>query len=120
MEGSHMLTRRCFGLGAAAGVVARTMPAWAQSFPERPVRMLLGFPPGGTVDTVARIIGPPLSERLGQPVVIENRSGAAGILAVEAAAHAPPDGHTIVFASAGALVHHSAHAGEHALRSDRR
>jgi tripartite-type tricarboxylate transporter receptor subunit TctC len=99
-----MLTRRSFGLVAAAGVAARTMPAWAQSFPERPVRMLLGFPPGGTVDTVARIIGPPLSERLGQPVIIENRSGAAGILAVEAAAHAPPDGHTIVFASAGALV----------------
>jgi tripartite-type tricarboxylate transporter receptor subunit TctC len=103
-EGSHMLTRRSFGLLAAASAMARTMPAWAQSFPERPVRMLLGFPPGGTVDTVARIIGPPLSERLGQPVIIENRSGAAGVLAVDAAVHAPPDGHTIVFASAGALV----------------
>jgi tripartite-type tricarboxylate transporter receptor subunit TctC len=99
-----MLTRRSFGLLAAAGIVARTTPGRAQSFPERPVRMLLGFPPGGTVDTVARIIAPPLSERLGQPVVIENRSGAAGILAVEAAVHAPPDGQTIVFASAGALV----------------
>src|SRR5262249_56780600 len=112
MEGSHMLTRRGFGLGATAGVVARTMPAWAQSFPERPVRMLVGFPPGGTVDTVARIIGPPLSERLGQPVVIENRSGAARILAVGAAAHAPPRGPTLLFASARAPGIHPPHPAD--------
>jgi tripartite-type tricarboxylate transporter receptor subunit TctC len=99
-----MLTRRSFGLAMAGGVVAQTVSARAQSFPERPVRMLIGFPPGGTVDTVARIIGPPLSERLGQPVIIEYRSGAAGILAVEAVARGQPDGYTIVFASAGALV----------------
>ena len=66
--------------------------------------MLIGFPPGGTVDTIGRIIGPALSTRLAQPVVIENRGGAAGTLAVEAAARAQPDGYTIVFASAGALV----------------
>jgi tripartite-type tricarboxylate transporter receptor subunit TctC len=99
-----MLTRRGFGLFAAAGAVVRAAPVRAQAYPERPVRVLVGFPPGGTVDTVARIIGPPLSERLGQPVIIENRSGAAGILPVEAVAHGERDGHTIVFASAGALV----------------
>jgi tripartite-type tricarboxylate transporter receptor subunit TctC len=99
-----MLTRRSFGLAVAGGVVGQVVPTQAQTFPERPVRMLIGFPPGGTVDTVARIIGPPLSERLGQPVIIENRSGAAGILAVEAVARGQPDGYTIVFASAGALV----------------
>ena len=99
-----MLTRRSFGLAMAGGVVGQVVPTQAQTFPERPVRMLIGFPPGGTVDTVARIIGPPLSERLGQPVIIENRSGAAGILAVEAVARGQPDGYTIVFASAGALV----------------
>jgi tripartite-type tricarboxylate transporter receptor subunit TctC len=99
-----MLTRRGFGLLAAGAVVGRSVPAQAQAFPERPVRMLIGFPPGGTVDTVGRIIGPPISERLGQPVVIENRSGAAGVLAVEAVARGQPDGYTIAFASAGALV----------------
>ena len=66
--------------------------------------MMIGFPPGGTVDTIGRIIGPALSARLGQPVIIENRGGAAGTLAVEAVARAQPDGYTIVFASAGALV----------------
>jgi tripartite-type tricarboxylate transporter receptor subunit TctC len=103
-----MLTRRGFGLLTAGGVItetlARTLPVRAQAYPERPVRILVGFPPGGTVDTVARIIGPPLQERLGQPVVIENRTGAAGILAVEAVAHGQTDGYMIVFASAGALV----------------
>jgi tripartite-type tricarboxylate transporter receptor subunit TctC len=66
--------------------------------------MLIGFPPGGTVDTIGRIIGPALSARLSQPIIIENRGGAAGTLAVEAVARAQPDGYTIVFASAGALV----------------
>jgi tripartite-type tricarboxylate transporter receptor subunit TctC len=68
------------------------------------MRMLIGFPPGGTVDTVGRVIAPPISERLGQPLVIENRSGAAGVLAVEAVARGQPDGYTIAFASASALV----------------
>jgi tripartite-type tricarboxylate transporter receptor subunit TctC len=88
----------------ASAVVGHALPASAQTYPERPVRLLVGFPPGGTVDTVGRIIGPPMSERLGQPVVIENRGGAAGTLAVEAVARGQPDGYTIVFASAGALV----------------
>ena len=99
-----MLTRRDFGLLAAGTVLASGGVAHAQTFPERPVRMLIGFPPGGTVDTVARIIGPALSERLGQPVVIENRAGAAGVLAVEAVARGQPDGYTIAFGSASALV----------------
>src|SRR5206468_2844385 len=63
-----MLTRRGFGLAVAGGVVAHTVPARAQSFPERPVRMLIGFPPGGTVDTVARIIGPPMLLVVGKHV----------------------------------------------------
>jgi tripartite-type tricarboxylate transporter receptor subunit TctC len=102
-----MLTRRRLGLLAAGAALGRLTPARAQapqSWPERPIRMLIGFPPGGTVDTVGRIIGPPISERLGQPVVIENRSGAAGVLAVEAAARAAPDGYNVVFGSASALA----------------
>jgi tripartite-type tricarboxylate transporter receptor subunit TctC len=99
-----MLTRRGFGTLTAGAVLGRAVPACAQAYPERPVRLLIGFPPGGTVDTVGRIIAPPMSERLGQPVVIENRSGAAGVLAVEAVARGQPDGYTIAFASASALV----------------
>src|SRR5215468_1673631 len=99
-----MLTRRGIGLLAAGAVLGRSAPASAQTYPDRPVRMLIGFPPGGTVDTVGRIIGPPISERLGQPLVIENRSGAAGVLAVEAVARAAPDGYNVVFGSASALA----------------
>src|SRR3981081_4234274 len=94
-EHMAMLTRRVFGLLAAGAALGRSVSARAQAFPERPVRMLIGFPPGGTVDTVGRVIAPPISERLGQPLVIENRSGAAGVLAVEAVAHGQPDGYTI-------------------------
>jgi tripartite-type tricarboxylate transporter receptor subunit TctC len=99
-----MLSRRSFGLLAVGTALCGPGSVRAQAYPERPVRMLIGFPPGGTVDTIGRIIGPALSTRLTQPVVIENRGGAAGTLAVEAAARAQPDGYTIVFASAGALV----------------
>ena len=100
------LTRRTVArllAGAAMGGVT-TVEAQTSSFPDRPVRMFIGFPPGGTVDTIGRLIAPPIGERLRQSVVIENRSGAAGVLAVEAVAHGPPDGHTIVLASAGALA----------------
>src|SRR5262245_12258535 len=101
-----MLTRRDFGLLMTGAALGASVPAKAQApaFPERPVRMLIGFPAGGTVDTIGRLIGPGISERLGQPIVIENRGGAAGVLAVEAVARAQPDGHTIVLASAGALA----------------
>jgi len=99
-----MLSRRRFSALAVGTALCGPMSAGAQTYPDRPIRMLIGFPPGGTVDTVGRIIGPALSARLGQPIIIENRGGAAGTLAVEAAARAQPDGYTIVFASAGALV----------------
>jgi tripartite-type tricarboxylate transporter receptor subunit TctC len=78
--------------------------ALAQSWPARPVRMLVPFPPGGGVDFAARIVGKHLSDRLGQPVVIENRAGANGIIALEALKGAAPDGYTIAAASNGPLV----------------
>ena len=99
-----MLSRRSFSVLAVGAAFCSPTSARAQTYPERPIRMLIGFPPGGTVDTIGRIIAPALSARLKQPVIIENRGGAAGTLAVEAAARAQPDGYTIVFASAGALV----------------
>jgi len=70
--------------------------AMAQGFPARPVRIIVGYPPGGLSDIVARLIGQRLSERLGQPFVIENRPGAASNIATEAVVHAPADGYTLL------------------------
>src|SRR5215510_7040161 len=70
--------------------------AHAQGYPSRPLKMVVGFPPGGGTDVVARIIAPPLSELLGQPVVIENRPGATGTAAAATVAKSPADGYTIM------------------------
>ena len=93
------LPRRRF-LHLAAGAAA--LPAtprigWAQAYPTRPVRLIVGFPPGGGNDIVARLIGQWLSERLGQPVIIENRPGAATSIATETVVRATPDGYTLLF-----------------------
>ena len=80
------------------------MGALAQTWPAKPVRMLVPFPPGGGVDFAARIVGKHLAERLGQPVIIENRAGANGIIALEALKNAAPDGYTLAAASNGPLV----------------
>lgn len=73
-------------------------------YPARPVRLIVPFPPGGSTDTVARVIGPKFAERLAQPVIIDNRPGAGGSLGVEIAAKAAPDGYTVVLGAAGALT----------------
>lgn len=78
--------------------------AVAQTYPARPVRMIIPFPPGGSTDTYARIIGPKLSEALGQQVVIDNRPGAGGALGAELAAKAPADGYTIWLGQTANLV----------------
>jgi tripartite-type tricarboxylate transporter receptor subunit TctC len=70
--------------------------AWAQSYPTRPVRIIVGFPPGSVSDTTARLIGQWLSDRLGQPFVIENRTGATSNLAAEAVVRSPADGYTLL------------------------
>jgi len=82
-------------LGIIAGF-AHVETAKAQSFPVRPVRIVVGFPPGGVGDIVARLVGQWLSERLGQPFVVENRPGAASNIATEAVVRAPADGHTLL------------------------
>ena len=92
------LLRRQFlhlAAGAAALPVASRM-ARAQAYPARPVRIIVPVPPGGALDIIARLIGQWLSERLGQPFVIENRPGAGTNIGVEAAVHAPADGYTLL------------------------
>src|SRR5204862_6153976 len=95
------LPRRTFlhlAAGAAAlPVVSRV--AWAQNYPSRPVRIIVGFAPGGATDLMARLIGQWLSERLGQPFVIENRPGANSNIGTEAVVNAASDGHTLLLAA---------------------
>ncbi len=74
--------------------------AWAQQYPTRPIRMLIPQPAGGTMDTVARAVSDPVSRALGQNIIIDNRSGANGIIAGETLAKAVPDGHTLLYTSA--------------------
>jgi tripartite-type tricarboxylate transporter receptor subunit TctC len=75
--------------------------AGAQQYPSKPIRLIIPFPPGGPRDTQARLIGPKLTEAWGQPVIIDNRAGANGIIGTEIAAKAPPDGHTLIIVSVG-------------------
>jgi tripartite-type tricarboxylate transporter receptor subunit TctC len=98
-----LTTRRGFVLGAVtAPFVARF--AHAQAFPSRPVRIVIGFPPGGGIDILARLIAPVMSERLGQPVIVDNRPGANGQVATQAVSQLEADGHTILFGTAGNLA----------------
>ena len=81
----------------AAALPAVSRIARAQAYPSRPVRLIVGFPPGGVTDIYARMIGQWLSERLGQQFIIENRAGAASNIGTEAVVRAPPDGYTLLF-----------------------
>jgi tripartite-type tricarboxylate transporter receptor subunit TctC len=90
--------RRFLHLAAGAAALPAVAPvANAQIYPARPVRLVVGFPPGGGTDIVARIMGRWLSERLGQPVIIENKPGAGTNIAVQAVVNSPPDGYTLLF-----------------------
>src|SRR5437762_5376153 len=88
--------RNVLYLTAAAALPALTRSAAAQSYPERPVRVVVGFPAGGSVDIFARLVAQSLSEQLGQPFVIENRPGASGNIATEAVTRSAPDGYTLL------------------------
>ena len=100
------LPRRQF-LHLAANAVALpaiSRLAWAQTYPSRPVRLIVGFNAGGGSDIVARLIGQGLAERLGKPFVVENRTGAGSNIATELVVNAPPDGHTLLLATTANAV----------------
>jgi tripartite-type tricarboxylate transporter receptor subunit TctC len=100
------LPRRRF-LHVAAGSAALTVMwrfAWAQTYPSRPVRWIVPYPPGGATDIPARMIGQYLSERLGQRFVIENRTGAGANIGTEAVVRSPPDGYTLLFISTANMI----------------
>ncbi|MGN6747348.1 MAG: Bug family tripartite tricarboxylate transporter substrate binding protein [Xanthobacteraceae bacterium] len=102
------MKRRTFLRLAAGTLAVPTLSAagsvWAADYPTRPVRIIVGFAAGGGTDIVARLIGQALSERLGQPFVIENRPGAATNLATEVVANAPADGYTLLLADGSAAI----------------
>ncbi len=82
-----------------AVLLAAPLPAFAQSWPDKPIKLVISFAPGGVHDTLARVLQPRLGEALGQPIVIENRAGAGGNIAAEAVAKSAPDGATFLIAS---------------------
>src|SRR5450755_4774541 len=96
--------RQFLQLSAGAAALAVSRFAWAQAYPSRPVRLIVPFPPGGGADISARVIGQWLSERLGQPFVIENRPGAGTNIATETVVRAPPDGHTLLLVNSANAI----------------
>ena len=91
----------------AAALPALSRIARAQSYPTRPLRWIVGFPPGGGADTVTRIVGQWLSERLDQQVIIENRPGASTNIAAQAVINSPADGYTLLYYGASTLINTS-------------
>ena len=89
---------RALGLALAlglAGTVAIRTAAAQQAYPAKPIRVIVPYPPGDAVDILSRLIGPKVSERLGQQMIVENRAGASGQIGLEIAARAPADGYTV-------------------------
>jgi tripartite-type tricarboxylate transporter receptor subunit TctC len=101
---NRTLPRRAVLAAGLLGAGALARPALAQSWANRPIRLVVGYAPGGLTDLIARLIGPALTEELGQPVVVENRTGAAGNLATEYVARAPADGHVLLVSSGGQIT----------------
>ena len=106
------MTHKRFTSSAAAallalGTVATAPLAWAQAYPSKPIRIVVGYPAGGASDVAARIVGQKLSERMGQPVVIDNRPGSAGNVGAEAVVRAAPDGYTLLLGTISLSVNPS-------------
>jgi tripartite-type tricarboxylate transporter receptor subunit TctC len=99
--------RKFLHLAAGAAAIPAVRSAWADTYPARPIQLLVGFPAGGQVDIIARLAAQFLSDRLGQSVVVENRPGAGGSLGAEAIVNSPPDGYTLFVGTAANAVNTS-------------
>ncbi len=97
-------SRLILALAAAGALALSPLGAHAAGYPDRPLHLVVGFPPGGINDIVARLVGHKLSETLGQPVVVENRAGAGGTIGAESVARAAPDGYTLLLGSVSNLA----------------
>jgi tripartite-type tricarboxylate transporter receptor subunit TctC len=98
------INRRQLLASSAAALAAAGLPAHAQTFPNKPLKIIVPYPPGGSSDIIARAISQPLSDSLGQPVIVENRPGANGNLGADLVAKSAPDGHTVLLCDVGALA----------------
>jgi tripartite-type tricarboxylate transporter receptor subunit TctC len=99
-----MLTRRHLLASAGAALLAGARSAAAQDYPKGPIHFIAGFPAGGGIDISARLLGEPMRTALAQPVIVENRTGAAGMIAANAVAKAPPDGQLLLMATSGEIA----------------
>ncbi len=106
-----MFTRRDFmAAGAAAASLAAAPLSWAQSFPSRPIKIIVPFPPGGTADIQARVVGQHMSQTLGQPIVIESKPGGGTIIGTGFVAKSPPDGYTVLLMANSFVINAKLHA----------
>src|SRR5947209_19676899 len=99
----NSLTRRAVALVALMGLCVAPALAQNTTYPDKPIRVVVTFPPGGSTDAVIRMLAPRLDERLGQQIVIDNRPGAGGNIGLSIVAKAPADGYTLGVGAAGAL-----------------
>jgi tripartite-type tricarboxylate transporter receptor subunit TctC len=99
---SHLSRRELLALGIAAGLAPGA--AFAEDFPSKPIRILVGATPGGSIDYGARVIAKPLSELLKTPVIVENKPGAAGVISTEYVARSPADGYTLLFGTPSPII----------------
>src|SRR5215468_6176066 len=105
-----ILRRTAVGLAIAISALASIGHATALDYPTRPVRWVVGFAPGGANDILARLIGQRLSERMGQPFVIENKAGAGGNIGAETVINAAPDGYTVLLVNPSNFINTSLYA----------
>lgn len=99
-----MKVRSCMAAACAALIGGTTIAAHAQSWPTKPIRLIVPYPAGGPIDTIARMLVPTLQKELGQTIVVDNRSGASGLVGIQTAVQAPADGYTFGFGVLGVLA----------------